>query len=63
MKHLTLLSISAALLLSCADSNNDGNTFDIALTGKGCNNLMARLYRDTDSGLVIVDSTRFEMQK
>ncbi|MBQ1697229.1 MAG: DUF1460 domain-containing protein, partial [Bacteroidales bacterium] len=44
-------------------SNNDGNTFDIALTGKGCNNLMARLYRDTDSGLVIVDSTRFEMQK
>ena len=62
----TILPIAAALLLSCADSgdgNPGGNTFDITLSGKGCNNLMARLYRDTDHGLVIVDSTRFEMQK
>ena len=67
MKPLTaILPIAAAMLLSCAESNSDstsGNTFDIALSGKGCNNLMARLYRDTDSGLAIVDSTRFEMQK
>ena len=67
MKPLTaILPIAAAMLLSCAatDSNNtSGNTFEIALSGKGCNNLTARLYRDTDSGLAIVDSTRFEMQK
>ena len=63
--HLTLLLISAALLLSCADtdSRSTHNTFDIALSGKGCNNLVARLYRDTDSGLALVSSSRFEMQK
>ncbi|MBQ4406667.1 MAG: DUF1460 domain-containing protein [Bacteroidales bacterium] len=67
MKPLTaILSIAAAMLLSCAATDRDntsGNTFDIALTGKGCNNLMVRLYRDTDNGLAIVDSTRFEMQE
>ena len=64
MKIITaILPILAALLLSCTSTDNDGNTFDIQLSGKGCNNLMARLYRETDSGLVIVDSARFEMQK
>jgi hypothetical protein len=63
--HLTLLLITSALLLSCAASNVDsGNgSFEIALSGKGCNNIIARLYRDTDSGLAFVDSTRFEMQR
>ena len=66
MKLLTtILPMAAALLLSCADTDSRSNldTFDITLSGKGCNNLMARLYRDTDSGLAIVDSSRFEMQK
>ncbi|MBQ5550125.1 MAG: DUF1460 domain-containing protein [Bacteroidales bacterium] len=64
MKIITaILPILAAMLLSCTSTDNDGNTFDIQLSGKGCNNLMARLYRETDSGLVIVDSARFEMQK
>ncbi len=64
MKIFTaILPILAASMLSCTDSENDGNTFDILLSGKGCNNLTARLYRDTDSGLTIVDSARFEMQK
>ena len=64
MKHITsILPIIAVLLLSCTTEDNGGNTFDITLSGKGCNNLMARLCRDTDNGLEIVDSTRFEMQR
>lgn len=56
----TILAVSA-LLVSCAAKQD--TPLDITLYGKGCNNLMARLYRDTDSGLAIVDSARFEMQK
>ena len=64
MKIITaILPILAALLLSCTSTDNDGNTFDIQLSGKGCNNLMARLYRETDSGLVIVDSARFDTSR
>ena len=62
MKPSTLLlTIATATLLSCSGSK--GDTFEIELSGKGCNNLSARLYRETDNGLKIVDSTRFEMQK
>ncbi|MCR5455602.1 MAG: DUF1460 domain-containing protein [Bacteroidales bacterium] len=61
IRLLATILAASMLLLSC--TANDSSTFYIMLHGKDCNNLMVRLYRDTDNGLVIVDSTRFEMRR
>lgn len=60
MKTLFPYIIAASLLQSCT---NNGQCFEISIYGKECNNLAIKLCRDTDLGLVTIDSTIFEMQK
>ncbi len=61
MKTIAIILAAASILQSSCSA--DTESFSITLSGKSCNNLTAKLYRESDTGLALMDSTRFEMQK
>jgi len=60
-KILILIAMVSAWMPGCGGAPTQ--EFEIAMSAPDCNNLMIRLYREADEGLVAVDSQKVEMGK